>query len=486
MSQLCQESPKTGDPEIVGVGPDLRDIALQLAKRSLVSDSLDDLCFTLTNDLRCLIEFDRAFVVSFNSGKPKVVASNSLPSVNTKSKVIDQVNVLFSRLGSNEKALLISKRFLRHDYLGDAVGPEAKELIRKYLLTNQNSALFILPLAHKGAGQWALFLEFFKEPYGFQDKVKELIGVGAILSAALYEKTLELNMNRAVKFPLLSITKEKRAWYWAKGLGLLVIIILLVYIMFFARFPVHVGGEAEIVRRDSRMAYANLNGALAEIMVDEGDLVKKGRVIARLDPTEADLELNALKSRFDILTAQMNTLGVESGQDPTKLAQRKLLALQREGVNNEIKYLKWKRRNLHVRAPVDGVVVTKGIKALEGKRVQAGEAICEIARPEFAQAVIYLPEEKLSNIEPLIPAWLYLNSDPLKAIPLVIKEIAPYTEYHPRAGSACRVYADFKSTPKGLKFGMKGIGKIKLSSSTLFNILRTRISPALNRLSLHF
>ncbi len=488
MSQFCQEAPKASPTgrEAAESGRSLSEIALQLAKRSLASDSLDELYFTLTNDLRCLIEFDRAFVVSLNSSKPKVVASNSLPLVNNKSKVIDQINDLFHSLGANEKALLISKRFLRQDYLGDAVSPEAKGLLRKYMLTNRMSALFILPLGHKEIMQWRLFLEFSQEPQELHSKVKELISVGSILSAALYQKTLELNMNKAAKLSLGSLVRGAPTNSWVKRSCLLAMMIVLACVLFVIPFPVNVGGEAEIVCRDSRMAYSNLNGSLAEIMVHEGDFVKKGRLIARLDPTEADLELGALKSRYDILTEQMKRLGVESGQDPTKLAQRKLMALQREGVNNEIRYLQWKRKNLHVRAPVDGIIITKGIKALEGKRVQAGEVICEIARPQLTQAVIFLPEEKLSNIKPLAPAWIYLNSAPLKAIPLVIKEVAPYTEYHPRVGSACRVYGEFKSRPKGLKFGMKGIGKIKLSSSSLFSILRSRLSPALNRLSLHF
>lgn len=485
MGRKTNNRPSPDTASVASPGPDLSRIALQFAKRCLASRTLDELFLLLVNDLRCLVEFDRAFLISSLSGKTGVEAANNLHSIKTGSKIIDQVNELSESLAQNDKAIFVSRRFLRSDPFGDSIDQKTKDALRKYMITSPRRSLFTLPLIHMGAVRAHLLLEFHDEDHYVQRQLSQLTLIGPILAAAIYEKSLE----QKGKGPLESSaatgskgspTKQgiRKIMVGALGLSLLFAALLI-------PFPITVGGEAEVVCRSARMAFANLDGVLEKIHVKEGDHISKGTIVAQLDPTEVNLRIKALESRFGVLSEQMKRLSLESGEDPAKLAERRLLALKREGVSNEIKYLDWKKRKLRIKAPIDGIVITRQVSALQGKRVGSGEAICEIASPEKAQCVIFLPEDRVAGVRPGLSARVYLNDNPTHDRRLVITEISPYTEYHPRVGAVCRTYANFVSLPKELKLGMKGIGKIRLSSSNAFNILYARIRRGLNNLSLY-
>jgi hypothetical protein len=369
--------------------------------------------------------------------------------------------------------------------LGDSVAPQVKEAIRKHLIISQCHTLFTLPLIHRGRVQATVVLEFFERGPADNNGINELINIGSILAAAIYERTFEERSGKFLKITGATNRESNQATGFKRKVIILVAMAIFLPAILLIPFPVTVGGEAEVICRDTRIAFANLEGVLDKVLVRQGDGVEKGQPIARLDPTELNLRLNALESRFEILSQQMNQLSLESGRDPAKLARKKLLALKREGVSNEMRYLKWKRENLWIRSPAKGLVITDGISALEGKRMKSGERVCEIASMDKAQVVIYLPEDRISGVKPRLPAHVYLNSDPTNPVELVISEISPYTEYHPRVGAAIRVFAEFKSTPARLKLGMKGIGKIKAPSSNLLSILYAKIQGGLNKISLY-
>ncbi len=226
------------------------------------------------------------------------------------------------------------------------------------------------------------------------------------------------------------------------------------------------------------MAFVKIDGLVDQIFVREDSPVEKGQVLAVLDNKDLDHEIKTAERKFDVLTNEMILLRRESGQDPAKLAESKVVELKRKSAWEELEYLKWKTRFLEVRSPVSGVVVTKEVDALVGKKFRAGEPFCEIAAPGELWVTVYVPEDRISPVKKGQAAAVYLNNETGKAYHLKVEEIAPVAQAMPRLGNVYRARASFVETPKDLRVGMKGIGKITTEKTSCPQSWGEDYSPA--------
>ncbi len=261
---------------------------------------------------------------------------------------------------------------------------------------------------------------------------------------------------------------------------------LLPLVFFVIPISFTVGGEAEIACNVNHFAFAGVEGLIGEVLVREGDRVEKGQTLARLDPREIDYQIANWTSQYQILSQEMARLSMESGDHPAKLVEQKVAELKREGAWNELQYLNWKKGLLDVKAPVSGIVLTRDIQALAGKRLNNGEPFCEIAVPEELEAQIYVPEDRISHVKTSQTVRVYLNSEPAKGYSLKVDEVAPNAEVRPRLGSVYRVKAPLTNRPKSVKVGMKGIGRIHTGDASLWYIVTSQLRTRWNQFALHF
>ncbi|MDQ7782885.1 MAG: HlyD family secretion protein, partial [Desulfomonilaceae bacterium] len=192
------------------------------------------------------------------------------------------------------------------------------------------------------------------------------------------------------------------------------------------------------------------------------------------------------KRQFDILTAQMSLLKRSAGDDPSKLAESDLVALKRKAAWAEYEYYQWQQQFLEIKSPVPGIVLTKDIESLSGKKFLAGEAFCEIVAPGNLSADIFVPEDKIAYIKIKDPVTLYLSGTPRTGHRLIVSEVAPTAEAHPRLGNVYRVRAPFPDAPPSTMVGMRGIGKIRTMDSTLWFVVSSRLLSQWRKWTLYF
>ncbi len=90
-----------------------------------------------------------------------------------------------------------------------------------------------------------------------------------------------------------------------------------------------VGGDSEVLPRDKFVAFVRIDGLVERINVKEDSRVEKGQVLALLDQKDLDHEIKVAERKFEILTQELMLLRRESGQEPAKLAESKLVELKR-------------------------------------------------------------------------------------------------------------------------------------------------------------
>ena len=189
-------------------------------------------------------------------------------------------------------------------------------------------------------------------------------------------------------------------------------------------------------RQQTALAF-RVGGQITERLVDVGDRVKVGQVLARLDVKDAQLQLNSAQAQL------------ESAQSAAKIAEeefkrfKQLLPInavsrsQYDAVENQYKSamstLKQAQANLDVSrnqtgynqliANRNGVITERNIEV--GQVVGAGQAAYQVAIDGDREVVIGVPEQAISTVKVGQSAIITLWSKPEDRFSAYVREISP-------------------------------------------------------------
>ena len=471
---------------IESLGGMSRDNGLGLAKRAISSKSLDELFFILTNDARAVIDFERASVITHLGGPSRLVATNNEPELNKQTEFVTRMNKLASLLRNHGTALLFSGRSIHEDIPDGRIPGDLQKTLKSYIALSGHIRILLIPLIHDGAIISHLLYEFSSETDPNDKDIHSFLSLACFFGAALAEKYIA-QQKPELKSLLLEqssgtvLGARVRRYLPLSAIGLAAFVL----VFFIIPFPFTIGGEAQVVPKLNYLAFCRTDGVIESVFVREGEAVNEGQLLARLDPKELDFQMMSWKAQYDILSHEMNRLVMEAGEKPSSLAERKLVGLKREVASTELRFLQWKKEFLDIRTPVSGIILTKDIQTLAGKRLRSGDTFCEIAVPEELLAQIYVPEERIAYVGAGQDVNVYLNSDPTRGYGLKLEEISPMAEVQQRLGTVYRVTAPFKKSHESLKVGMKGVGRIYVFDTSLWRVISERLATRWNQWRLY-
>jgi hypothetical protein len=463
-------------------------MGLELSKRALDAGSLDELFFILTNDLRSLMEYDRACLVVHLGGKTQFSAASNQPLLEKKSKFYQSVARLGKQIREMDRGLLLSSdpESMKIPDLG--LYPAAKIELRSYIEFSGCQFLFCVPLKTGKAIVGHLIFEFLENKPPSQIHVITMINVAPFFAAALANKWLLTKKPKLEQFILPSLKPGQRlkaiVTRQAPIIGMFVALIIIV--LFFIPMNFNVGGEADVVPKEKYVAFVKIDGMVDKIFVKEGSRVAQGKTLASLDQKDISFEIKKAQNQFDVFSREMAMLRAEAGEKPSKLGESKLVELKRKSIWEELQFLKWRSQFLDITAPVSGIVITRDVDSLVGKRFKAGDPFCEIAVPGQLWVEVLVPESKITYVKKEQEIEFFLNSAPFTGYSLRVAEIAPSPEIIPRLGNVYRVRAPFTDPPQSIRVGLKGVGKIHTMDTSLWFIITQRLKGAWNYFSLYF
>ena len=175
--------------------------------------------------------------------------------------------------------------------------------------------------------------------------------------------------------------------------------------------------RAEVAARES--------GAVETVEVDEGDVVKKGEVIATLDTRRLDAELAQARARATVAEAMVTQREAESKRADSDLeskrellndravSKREVLDAEREAAvakartqaaedelaaeRSVLELLEVRLGDLEVKAPFDGRVVTRHVEP--GEWLAAGAAVVTLVSTGDIEAWLDVPERFAASVE---------------------------------------------------------------------------------------
>jgi multidrug resistance efflux pump len=468
--------------------PRVPTLALELASRAACSESLDGLYFLLTNDLRTLTSFDRCLLITHLGGASRFVAATHLPTIENKSLLASKLQKLAQELPRLKNPLILSRQPTFKVLTPETLADHALSALREYGDLAGWNHLCCIPLSYEEAPVGHLLMEFSGDNLPEKSAVSAVAKVAPVFGNAIVCRWLAEQKRSIVTNlgPQDGARHLKRKWAARRVLLVALVAALVTALLFFVPFTFSVGGEAVIAPKERQYAFCKIRGLIAKVDVRQGSQVAKGQQLAALDPRELDFRIKREERQFELLTQEMALSRSRAFDDPSLLAKVKLAELKREGVNAELEFLRWQRQFLVITAPVSGVIVTKDVETLVGKKLEAGEPFCEIAQPGLLCTEISVPEDRIMRVKLGQAAHVYLNNAPSRGYRLKVDEIAPRSEVEPRVGNVYKVTAVFVDSPGPIKVGMKGIAGIDTGATDLWTILTLRLSSRLNRLSLYF
>ncbi|MBK2124808.1 efflux RND transporter periplasmic adaptor subunit [Fangia hongkongensis] len=252
-------------------------------------------------------------------------------------------------------------------------------------------------------------------------------------------------------------------------LSALVVLILVMFI------PVRQSalGQAEIIAQDPNIIATPLDGVIDKVYVKPNQWVNKGERLFLLDQRDLLNAELAAKGAYETANAEYQKAVHSSFKDVKNRAEVEILKLRRNEREIEVNYTKEKLLRSDVTSPSVGIVIMNDPYEWEGKPVQTGEKVLEIASPQKVEIKVWLPVDDYLNFKAGDEVSLFLNNHPLKAIDATIKSVGIHAEIGPQNILAYPVIAEFDhKSSQHLnhlpRIGSQGTAKLYGSRVSLF------------------
>ncbi|HMC12688.1 MAG TPA: HlyD family efflux transporter periplasmic adaptor subunit, partial [Pirellulaceae bacterium] len=174
-----------------------------------------------------------------------------------------------------------------------------------------------------------------------------------------------------------------------------------------------VAARGKLQPAERREIFAPLDGLVARVPVEHGQIVESGAVLAELTNTDLDLQVAALLGRqttnqerlTSLQRALLDTKGGSARLSPVDenrlTGERLQLTQETQNIERELALVRDKQRQLTIVAPQRGQVVTWKVHDLLLKRpVVRGQGLLTLANPDGPwELELNLPERRLTHVQ---------------------------------------------------------------------------------------
>jgi membrane fusion protein (multidrug efflux system) len=168
---------------------------------------------------------------------------------------------------------------------------------------------------------------------------------------------------------------------------------------------------------------ARVGGDVVEILVEEGDTVAKGDVLARLDGERLRLEMLAAKADLDRVRGEYERLKGLHARNLVSEAMFDGLRYDVEALEATYRLAKLNYGYAAIRAPIGGVVAAREIKP--GENLTAGDVTFRITDTAELVAHLKIPQAELSKFTAGDTATFSVDSMPEAEFAATIARISP-------------------------------------------------------------
>lgn len=202
------------------------------------------------------------------------------------------------------------------------------------------------------------------------------------------------------------LSEAQARWYQRTWLRVLVVLAVLIGLAAVIPYPLRITSECALIPSERAKVRSELPGVLSEILVDEGQTVKRGDVIARIDDRALKAERLKVIAEIEKIEAELATL--RKGRRPEEIQQQvAVLAARRNEVEFAAKEAE-RREGMASEGVGSRASAEQASRELEARRRAVAEAEAALrllqagSRPEeiaAQEAVLRRARAELAHVE---------------------------------------------------------------------------------------
>ena len=413
--------------------------------------NLERMLQTIVNAPQAVVPYERAAIALEQRGRFKLSAVTGLTQVNADAPDIAPLNSILQWAALAEEIVNVRQH-------GDAIDSDREETrakFKQYFAESGMRGFYALPLNDDTGRVGILSLESsdpdFLSPIHIElMQVLASQATVALRNAQMYKEVpfisvLEPVLERKRRFMAMEKTRRLAITIGAAA----ALIFLIVFPL-----PMRVDGDATVAPGQRAQVQPEFEGTIAKVFVHEGDVVKRGQVLAEMDAWELRSAVAAAEAKYQAALLQMNhSLATNDG------AEGGVQRVQADYWKGEVANTQELLSRAKLRSPIDGVVATPHIDTFAGRRLQFGDTFGEVVDTSSAVVDVAVDASDLSLLRPGENAAIKLNSYPTRTFHGQVAVLSPKGEAQ---GESRVFYARVAvSNPDGtMRTGMEGRGKI--------------------------
>lgn len=216
-----------------------------------------------------------------------------------------------------------------------------------------------------------------------------------------------------------------------------------VYAMYTGTAPIEAFAEADVI--------AKVGGEIRQLLVEEGDEVKKGQVLAHLDGERLKLELNESEAKLRKLqrdyerNVELQAKGLISDGDFEKIR------FEMEALEAAFNLASLELDYTQIRAPINGVIAERFVKI--GNTINEGVALFRVTSLDPLVAYLHVPEREYRNIAAGQPVGIEIDALRGETIIAAVSRVSPVVD--PQTGTF-KITVEISDEKRRMKPGMFG------------------------------
>ena len=438
--------------ETRAVAPQALAALLHLEQHALAAPTLAALGFIVANETQSLVAYRQAAVFSLAAnGQFRMTTASGLVSVTEDSPFAVWLNRFAQKFPKEAGCHRMS--------FSDAP-PEFSEGWQEWLPDH----LLVAPL--QGAGGQIAGMVVYAREAPWQDG--ELALLDRLHLAYGYCSSSLGRHQRSLAGKAGQILRGRAKWIWLVLLAALFIPVRLTAL-----------APAEVVALNAMAVAAPQDGVIGAVFVQPNSPVKTGDpLFALVDTTLASRREVALKglslARSDALTAEQRAF--DDLKSKGELAAAAGRVKEKEA---ELAAADALLERITVKAARDGLAVFSDPNDWLGRPVQTGERVMQLANPQDAGVLVWLPASDALNLEPGAPIRLFLHTEPLSPIGAELFQTSYQVTQSPDGIAAYRLYGRFVDGVAQQRIGLRGTARVSGSWALLgYYLFRRPIAAA--------
>lgn len=331
------------------------------------------------------------------------------------------------------------------------------------------STVCSIPMRRQGKVEGVLTLERDQQQLFSPEELREIRILLDLASPRLLERYDEdrwfgARLATKSRRALSAVIGPQYTWIKVAAVALLAVLIF----MIFVKGPDRIDADFKIETQVRQIVPAPYAGFIDQVYVEPGDPVTANQtVLATLDTSELLAEQAKLVAQLETHEKEADIARHEGKEAEVQMAQARA-----KQTRSDMQAVKLKLARSKLISSITGIVLEGDLKDQLGAPVSRGDVLFQVAPPESMVGELYIPDNRISDLQVGHEGQLATSSHPDQPIDFVVESIFPMAEVIDQK-NVFKVKVRLQNIPNWVRPGVEGLAKVDVGRKP-YGVLWTR------------